>query len=52
MKPKVSILIPAYNAERWISETLRSAIAQTRPTTLARRAQKTLGNLKWFLIRK
>jgi len=25
----VSILIPAYNAERWIAETLRSAIAQT-----------------------
>jgi glycosyltransferase involved in cell wall biosynthesis len=29
MKPLVSILIPAYNAEAWISETLRSAIAQT-----------------------
>jgi len=25
----VSILVPAYNAERWITETLRSAIAQT-----------------------
>lgn len=25
----VSILIPAYNAETWISETLRSAVAQT-----------------------
>ena len=31
MKPLVSILIPAFNAERWIGETLRSAIAQTWP---------------------
>jgi glycosyltransferase involved in cell wall biosynthesis len=31
MKPLVSILIPAYNAEKWISYTLRSAIAQTWP---------------------
>lgn len=29
MKPLVSILIPAYNAERWIADTLRSAVAQT-----------------------
>jgi len=29
MKPFVSILIPAYNAEEWISQTLESAIAQT-----------------------
>lgn len=29
MKPLVSILIPAYNAAEWISETLRSAVAQT-----------------------
>lgn len=29
LKPLVSILIPAYNAEAWIAETLRSAIAQT-----------------------
>src|ERR1700722_18397770 len=29
MKPLVSILIPAYNGEAWISSTLRSAIAQT-----------------------
>jgi glycosyltransferase involved in cell wall biosynthesis len=29
MKPLVSILVPAYNAEAWISDTLRSAIAQT-----------------------
>ena len=29
MKPLVSILIPAYNSEGWISDTLRSAIAQT-----------------------
>ena len=31
MKPLVSILIPAYNAERWIAETVQSAIAQTWP---------------------
>jgi glycosyltransferase involved in cell wall biosynthesis len=31
MKPLVSILIPAYNSEKWISYTLRSAIAQTWP---------------------
>jgi len=29
MKPLVSILIPAYNAEQWIAETLQSAISQT-----------------------
>jgi glycosyltransferase involved in cell wall biosynthesis len=29
MQPLVSILIPAFNAERWIAETLRSATAQT-----------------------
>jgi glycosyltransferase involved in cell wall biosynthesis len=29
MKPLVSILIPAYNAQNWIADTLRSAIAQT-----------------------
>jgi glycosyltransferase involved in cell wall biosynthesis len=29
MKPLVSILIPAYNSEKWIADTLRSAIAQT-----------------------
>src|SRR5208282_3082860 len=28
-KPSVSILIPAYNAQEWIANTLRSAIAQT-----------------------
>jgi glycosyltransferase involved in cell wall biosynthesis len=31
MKPLVSILIPAYNSQEWISDTLRSAIAQTWP---------------------
>jgi glycosyltransferase involved in cell wall biosynthesis len=31
MKPLVSILIPAYNAEEWITESLQSAIAQTWP---------------------
>jgi glycosyltransferase involved in cell wall biosynthesis len=29
MKPLVSILIPAYNAEEWIAETIASALAQT-----------------------
>lgn len=28
-KPLISILIPAFNAERWIADTLRSALAQT-----------------------
>jgi glycosyltransferase involved in cell wall biosynthesis len=31
MKPLVSILIPAYNAEAWIADTIRSAINQTWP---------------------
>src|SRR5712675_2251499 len=29
MKALVSILIPAFNAQEWIADTLRSAIAQT-----------------------
>jgi glycosyltransferase involved in cell wall biosynthesis len=29
MKPLVSILIPCYNAERWLAETIESALAQT-----------------------
>ncbi len=29
MKPLVSILIPAYNSEEWIGDTIRSAIVQT-----------------------
>lgn len=33
MPQLVSILIPAYNAERWIAETISSAIAQTWPAT-------------------
>jgi glycosyltransferase involved in cell wall biosynthesis len=31
MTPLVSILIPAYNAERWIADTMQSALAQTWP---------------------
>ena len=31
MKPLVSILIPAYNAENWITYTLQSAVGQTWP---------------------
>jgi glycosyltransferase involved in cell wall biosynthesis len=31
MPPLVSILIPAYNAERWVADTIRSALAQTWP---------------------
>jgi glycosyltransferase involved in cell wall biosynthesis len=31
MKPLVSILIPAYNAEEWVADTVGSAIAQTWP---------------------
>lgn len=31
MKPLVSIIIPAYNAEKWIAEAIQSAVAQTWP---------------------
>jgi glycosyltransferase involved in cell wall biosynthesis len=31
MRPLVSILIPAYNAEQWIADTLTSAVEQTWP---------------------
>jgi glycosyltransferase involved in cell wall biosynthesis len=31
MTPLVSILIPAYNAEPWIADTIQSALAQTWP---------------------
>lgn len=31
LTPLVSILIPAYNAERWIADTIRSALQQTWP---------------------
>src|SRR6516164_1602620 len=30
-KPLVSILVPAFNAEAWIADTMRSALAQTWP---------------------
>lgn len=33
MTPLVSILIPAYNAARWIGEAIESALAQTWPRT-------------------
>jgi len=33
MNPLVSILIPAFNAERWIADTIKSAIGQTWPRT-------------------
>ena len=33
MQPLVSILIPAYNAEPWLADTIRSALAQTWPRT-------------------
>jgi glycosyltransferase involved in cell wall biosynthesis len=32
MAPLVSILIPAYNAQSWIAETIRSALGQTWPS--------------------
>src|SRR5207249_10697135 len=31
MTPLISILIPAYNAEAWIGDTIRSTLAQTWP---------------------
>src|SRR5208283_674809 len=31
MPPLVSILIPAYNAEKWIADTIRSALGQSWP---------------------
>jgi glycosyltransferase involved in cell wall biosynthesis len=31
MKPLVSILIPAYNSQKWIVDTIQSALAQTWP---------------------
>lgn len=31
MNPKVSILIPCYNAERWIAQAIESALSQTYP---------------------
>jgi glycosyltransferase involved in cell wall biosynthesis len=33
MTPLVSILIPAYNSEAWIADTITSALAQTWPRT-------------------
>lgn len=31
MQPKVSILIPCYNAERWVGQAIESALVQTWP---------------------
>jgi len=31
MKPLVSILIPAFDAEEWIADTIKSAVRQTWP---------------------
>ena len=31
MKPLVSVLIPAFNAEPWIADTIKSALNQTWP---------------------
>src|SRR5580704_15422021 len=31
MRPLVSILIPCYNAERWVAQAIESALAQTWP---------------------
>ncbi len=31
MKPLVSILIPAFNSEQWIADTIQSALGQTWP---------------------
>jgi len=31
MKPLVSIIIPAYNAQEWVAEAIQSAVAQTWP---------------------
>jgi cellulose synthase/poly-beta-1,6-N-acetylglucosamine synthase-like glycosyltransferase len=42
VKPPVSILIPAYNAEEFIADAIRSAIAQTwrRPVVGFRAAKQ------------
>jgi glycosyltransferase involved in cell wall biosynthesis len=29
MKPKITIIIPCYNAEKWIAESINSALSQT-----------------------
>ena len=31
MQPLVSVLVPVYNAERWLAQTLQSAVEQTWP---------------------
>jgi glycosyltransferase involved in cell wall biosynthesis len=33
LNPRVSIIIPVHNAERWLAETLESALTQTWPAT-------------------
>jgi len=31
MAPVISVLIPCYNAERWVAQAIESALAQTWP---------------------
>src|SRR5215469_7004727 len=33
MEPLISVLIPAFNAQAWIGDTIRSALSQTWPNT-------------------
>src|SRR6266542_5295910 len=49
LTPFVSILIPAYNAENWIADTLESAIAQTWPLKEVIRRNLSCIQLTWRL---
>ena len=33
MKPKITVIIPCYNAEKWIEESIMSALNQTHEDT-------------------